>query len=210
MLWSRIKKLAASRVTPTADVEQALAELEQKAAATSPEYRAQYYSRAAELCTEINDRSRALRYWGRAIDLYLTTARPRAAATVCRKLVEFAPDVVRARRTLALLAIGEGHMSEAAEYLAEYVSAAERAGQTDLSVKQLRLMGEATSNLDFRRRTAELLQRHGDKAGAERLQRVSSEPPRAEEHPGAEAAHDRWSTILRAALMPPEEVRRTL
>lgn len=199
---------------PPADrkLESALAELESKASAASTEYKAQHYARAAELCAQANQRERALQYWGQAIDLYLTTGRPRAAAALCRKVISFAPDTIRARRTLALLSLGEGEMRQAGDDLEQYVEAAQRAHHEQLARKQILLMSEATSAQDFRARAADLLQRLGDEAAAGRLR---ERPPPAEDgaastdEPGLlDEASERWSTILRLALMSPSQIDR--
>jgi tetratricopeptide (TPR) repeat protein len=197
-------------------LQAALADLEARAAEASTEYKAQHYSRAADLCAAANDRERALHYWGQAIDLYLTTARPRAAAALCRKVIRFAPDTIRARRTLALLSLGEGEMQQAAEDLEEYVEAARRTHHEQLARKQIRLMSEATSAPEFRVRAADLLQRLGDDAGAVQLRESATArsdalalSQDAMDSPGLlDEASDRWSTILRLALMPPEQIDR--
>lgn len=199
-------------------LEAALTELEGKAAVASTEYRAQHYSRAAELCAQAQAVDRALHYWGKAIDLYLTTARPRAAAALCRKIISVAPDTIRARRTLALLSLGEGEMRQAAADLEDYVQAAQRTQHAELARKQIRLMGEATSAPEFRSRAADLLERLGDADGAVRMREsvtasamdgsAASKPDPADRAHLLDEASDRWSTILRLALMSPDQIGR--
>jgi len=200
---------------PPADrkLEAALAELESKASAASTEYRAQHFARAAELCANANQRDRALHYWGQAIDLYLTTAKPRAAAALCRKIINYAPDTIRARRTLALLSLGEGEMRQAGEDLEQYVEAAQRAHHEKLARKQILLMSEATSAPEFRERAADLLQRLGDDAAADRLREHApsaegAPDPATDEPLLLDEASERWSTILRLALMSPSQIDR--
>lgn len=193
-------------------LDTAVADLEAKAAEASTEYKAQHLARAADLCAQAGDRDRALHFWGEAIDLYLTTARPRAAAALCRKVIAFAPDTIRARRTLALLSLGEGLMGQAAADLAEYVEAAQRTHHEELARKQIQLMAHATSAPEFRARAADLLRQLGDESGAQRL--LEQPVGAAEEFLAEDAlapldeASDRWSTILRLALMSPEQIRR--
>ncbi len=211
MSWphpERIRVASADRK----QLDAAIAELEAKAEQASTEYKAQHLARAADLCAQAGDRERALHFWGEAIDLYLTTARPRAAAALCRKVIAFAPDTIRARRTLALLSLGEGSMGQAADDLADYVDAAQRTHHEDLARKQIQLMADATSAPEFRARAAELLRRLGDERGAAQLLEQATDP--VESSPSEDAlapldeASDRWSTILRLALMSPEQIRR--
>lgn len=191
------------------DPEAEISDLEAKARKASPAYRGQAFNRAGDVAAAGGDLGRALSYWGQAIDSYLEVARPEAAAAVCRKVIREAPGVVRARRTLALLAIGQGYIEEALAQVEAYVEAAREADETELAVKQLRLMGEASWSARFRRRLADLLAELGDEEGSAHVARAL---PRSRDDSTAIPTedHDRWSTILTVALMPPEEVRRSL
>ena len=187
-----------------------LQELEEKAAAASPAYRGQYLSRAGDLCAEEGYMDRALDFWGAAIDGYLEAARPDAAAAACRKVIHHVPHVVRARRTLALLAIGHGHVPEALRQVEDYVEAARRAGRGDLAVKQLRLMARAAADPTFEARVDELL----EELDARRAGR-GGRPAAPEEGEGAAAGEapavdrqQRWDTIVRVARMSPDEIDR--
>lgn len=199
-MWNPFRR--ADRDRP---LHERLAELERQSEEASLAYRSQYLNRAGDICMQAGERKRALRYWGQAIDAYLNVARPEAAAALCRKVIRQAPEVVRARRTLALLAIGQGHLSDAIEQVEGYVRAAEEVGRRELCVKQLRLMGEATWSTRFRRRIAELLQELGDAKGAAYVARALPAEEEPEENALSEKAHDRWATILRVALMTPQE-----
>lgn len=206
MFWKRI-----GRSEPEEPLEDALRALEERARDASPAYQAQHLNRAGDLCLKSSDVDRALRYWGQAIDAYLTAARPDAAAALCRKAIRHSPEVIRARRTLALIAIGQGHLDEALEQLKEYVGAAMAANETELASKQLRLMGEATWSGRFRQRVAQLLTDIGDVEAANYVSRPLPELEQSSDQgPIPAEAHDRWATILRVALMPPGEVRRAL
>ena len=206
MIWNPFKKRAEEDTRPL-DVR--LRELEEQAKGSSG-YEGQHLNRAGDLCAAEGDATRALRYWGAAIDAYLNSARPEAAAAVCRKVIRQEPNVVRARRTLALLAIGQGHLGEALEQADAYVDAALKANGRDLAVKQLRLMGEATWSERFRRHIADLLDKLGDGEGAAHVRRPLDASHTSDDDTPIDDEHDRWSTILRVALMPPEEANRTL
>lgn len=206
MTWNPFRRRAESK----RPLEERLAELERQADEASLAYRSQYLNRAGDLAAEAGDIGRALRYWGDAIDAYLNVARPEAAAALCRKVIRQAPKVVRARRTLALLAIGQGHLGEALEQVEGYVRAAQEVGQEELCIKQLRLMGEATWGARFRRRIATLLRDMGDTEGAAHVARTLPAEDDDDEGPIPDEAHDRWATILRVALMSPQEARENL
>lgn len=175
--------------------------------AASPGYEAQILNRAGDLCLRDGDDTLALRYFGRAIDAYLRAGRGRAAAALCRKVIRAAPDVVRARRTLALLAIAEGDLAEALEQVEEYVRAARSRGDVELAMLQLRVMADAAPSRPFRARVAELLSEMGDRFWAEQIgQSVPAQPASNEPIPEEPAA--RWSKVTQAALQGPDEVRR--
>lgn len=139
------------------DVEAEVRELERKAEGAPLAYRARYFNRAGDLCASAGDVDRALRLWGRAIDAYLQVARHRAAAATCRKAIQRAPGVVRARCTLALLSVGRGERDAALRQVEDYVRAARRAGRDDLAAHQLRVMERAAPDPEVRRRIGELL-----------------------------------------------------
>ena len=178
--------------------------LEAKAARAAPAFQAQYLSRAGDLSASVGDRRRALDLWGRAIDSYLDNARPDAAAAACRKVILNVPEVVRARRTLALLSIGHGRTDEAVTQIREYVKAARRAGQTDLAVKQLRIMEDAAPDQNVMEAIRGLLLDLGSKTGGRRPRSTTTDASAA-----ADTAHERWAIILKAARMSPDELAKT-
>ena len=177
--------------------------LEAKAARAAPAFQAQYLSRAGDLSASAGDRGRALDLWGRAIDSYLDNARPDAAAAACRKVILNVPEVVRARRTLALLSIGHGRTDEAVTQIREYVKAARRAGQTDLAIKQLRIMEGAAPDENVMEVIRGLLAELGSRTGGRRPRST------ADASAAADTAHERWAIILKAARMSPSELAKT-
>lgn len=187
---------------PRPGLEQRLKSLEQQAEIALPGFDAQFYNRAGDLCVEAQDRSRALGYYGRAIDAYLRAGRYNASGAVCRKLLRISPGSVRARCTLAWLSIGKGLLGDAQWEVDEYVEASVAAGQTDLALKQIRMMADATHNPDLRALLADHLHKLGDSEAAEKA--MASERRQQEPREEAEAL---WSRVLRAALMGPEDLR---
>lgn len=184
--------------------DQEIRDLEERAAGAAPAYQAQYLSRAGDLSASDGEMDRALHLWGRAIDCYLDNARPDAAAAACRKVIRHVPDVVRARRTLALLSIGQGRFEEALSHVKRYVEAAREANRTDLAVKLLQIMASATHERTVKRRIEAILAELDPDAARTRGGRKSSQGEAARD----ETEHERWSIILRAARMTPEEIER--
>lgn len=189
---------------PQSDLEKRLKSLEQQAEIALPGFDAQFYNRAGDLCVEAQARSRALGYYGRAIDAYLRAGRYNAAGAVCRKLLRISPNSVRSRCTLAWLSIGKGLFSDAQWEVDEYVQAALDAGQADLARKQIRMMAEATYNPELRALLAGHLHKLGDSDTAERVM-----DPDSLDQETREEAEALWSRVLRAALMGPEDMRNT-
>lgn len=180
------------------ELERRLRSLDEQAEVALPGFDAQFFNRAGDLCVDAAQGERALSYYGRAIDAYLRAGRYNAAGAVCRKLLRVAPDAVRARCTLAWLSIGKGMTADAHREVDDYVAAAIAAGQAGLARRQLRLMGRATRDPELRSLLAGQLRVLGDSGSAERL----LEPPA-----GREADDEAlWSSVLRAALMGPEDL----
>jgi predicted Zn-dependent protease len=198
MIFNHVRELP--DVDPA--IEKRLRSLEQQAEVALPGFDAQFYNRAGDLCVEAQDRPRALSYYGRAIDAYLRAGRYNASGAVCRKLLRVSPGSVRARATLAWLSIGKGLLSDAQWEVDEYVEAAVGAGRADLARKHLRMMADATHNMELRALLADHLRKLGDGSSAQRI--VDEIPQQDVEREDAEAA---WSRVLRAALMGPDDLR---
>jgi predicted Zn-dependent protease len=183
-------------------LEKQLKSFEEQAEVALPGFDAQFYNRAGDLCVEAQERSRALSYYGRAIDAYLRAGRYNASGAVCRKLLRVSPGSVRARATLAWLSIGKGLLSDAQWEVEEYVEAAAGAGRADLARKHLRMMADATFNTELRSLLADQLHKLGDERAANRV--LEETPQQDIEREDAEAL---WSRVLRAALMGPDDLR---
>lgn len=187
---------------PEPGLEKQLRSLEDQAEVALPGFDAQFFNRAGDLCVEARYSTRALGYYGRAIDAYLRAGRYNAAGAVCRKLLRISPGAVRARCTLAWLSIGKGLLSDAEHEVDEYVHAAVASGEADLARKQVRLMTEASRDPELRAHLADHLHKLGDPETAARI--------RDEVHPEDEPREEAevlWSRVLRAALMGPEDLR---
>jgi len=162
-------------------------------------------AQAGDLALSGGQRRRALGYYGRAIDTYLSGARYDAAAAVCRRVLRVEPRAVRTRATLAWIALGRGVHSNARREIEEYVRAALRAGEEQRAGRQLALMAQATLDPDLRRVLAELLGRLGAVKQAERVITEMSESS-LRRMPSPEEQEEVWAQVLHAALMGPREL----
>ena len=163
------------------------------------------YNGAGDLCKEAGHFDRALSYYGLAIDAYLKAERWDPAAAICRKILRISPMAVRARCTLAWLAIGQGMAGEAQAQLRGYVAAAMSAGRDALAVAQLRRMGEAALNPAIRQSVAELLLDLGADRAADYLFGTVYRERNIGTRSGV-SPDMVWSTVRRGALMGPREL----
>lgn len=134
-----------------------------------PESRARLMNRAGDLCEAQGHRERALLYYDAAIDLYLSAGRFAASASICSKLVHLSPEVVRARCTLAWLAIARGLDDEASRLIRDYADAAMRLERPTVAQRQLRAMAAETDSVLVHESIGRALVRLGDTAGAEHV-----------------------------------------
>lgn len=157
---------------------------------------------------DAGDRDRALSAYGVALDLYLMEGLPVIAAAVAQRMIHRYPDVVRARLTLAVLALSEGLRVLSPAVLRScrpafdgYVRAARYAGRERLAARQLRAFADATDDVAVREQIAELLRALGDADGAELVfleayeEREGIRPTRS--LPGAQS--QRWFRLLATA-----------
>lgn len=195
------------RGKPAAErLETELRSLERQVREASPGYETQFLNRAGDLCIESGQAERALGYFGRAIDAYLESGRFSAAEVVCRKLLRIAPHAVRARCTLAWLAIGKGYQSATEDELAAYVQASVRADREGLAATQLRMMAEAATSAGLREQIAAYLLELGDLEGADRVYGEIHAERNGLRPPPVTDEGKMWARLLRAALMGPEEL----
>lgn len=189
-------------------LDKELAALEEQVRDASPGYETQFLNRAGNLCVDAGESARALGYFGRAIDAYLESGRFSAAEVLCNKVLQISPNAVRARCTLAWLALGKGVPAAARSQINEYVAAAERAGQDALAAKQLYMMAEATTDEVLRDEIANHLLRF---EATEKADAIFGLVYAAHENarPGSAADEGKlWAKLLRAALMGPRELEQ--
>lgn len=189
-----------------ARLEKELDVLEEQVRTATPGYETQFLNRAGNLCVDAGQPSRALHYYGRAIDAYLESGRFSAAEVLCRKVQQIAPKAVRVRCTIAWLALGKGANDNTREEISGYVEAALASSQEALASKQLVMMAQATNELGLREEIARHLLELGATEEADHVfglifqERNGLRPP-------AEADQGKlWAKLLRAALMGPKEL----
>jgi hypothetical protein len=162
------------------------------------------FNTAGDLSSEAGISDKALSYYGLAIDAFLKVERWDAAAAVCRKVLRLSPRAVRARCTLAWLAIGKEMPAEAQVQIRSYVDAAVKAGREPLAVAQLKRMGDAAPSPSVREEVADrLLALGADRAADHVFGTVYRDRQAGRDSGNTDLL---WSTVRRAALMGPSDL----
>lgn len=164
-------------------------------AAEYPDQQARILNLAGDLCFDAGERERALGFYGRAIDLHVMHEQYSAAVAICQKIVRLTPEVVRARCTLAWMAIARGLIQEAQERIAEYKDAAEAKGQMRAARAHLLMMAEVTEDRELLVTIAEQLIELGDAENADRVYGAAFGCNF--EHRMSGDADERWQTVLK-------------
>lgn len=123
-------------------------------------------NQAGDLLLAAGDVRGAVEMYGRAVDALVEADRFEAGMALCKKIIRTVPQVVRARCTLAWLAIGAGFTAEAAARVGDYVTAAELAGREALALLHVRRMGEVAEMHELRIILGEYLLYLGDDMAA--------------------------------------------
>ena len=165
------------------------------------------YMQLGHQCVRSGDTTRALSFYGRAVDAYLEIGHFDPAAALCRKMIALKPDVVRARCTLAFLSLGKGFTADAEREITEYVQAAQRSRGEELASERLRMMATVTDDPDGRLLIATLLQELGDAEGAETIfGELHAERNGFRARPQRDLdQRERWARMLRVAIVDSRE-----
>lgn len=190
------------------DLDAMLLIVEREADGAMPGFEAFFFNRGGDLCVREDAPRRALGYYGRAIDAYLRAGRYDSAAAVCRKILRLAPDAVRARCTLAWIAVGKGLIADASSQVDAYVQAAYRQGKIDLARYHLARMGQVAEDPDLAYQIGESLLNLGDAAAADIVFGRALAIGRGEILPSTES-EERWNVVLDAALRGPQDMDET-
>lgn len=170
--------------------------MREQAERSSHQYRAYQFARAGDLARDGGFQEEALRLYGNAIDGYLEAGRGRAAELICLRLLEAYPHVVRARCTLALIAVGHGDVQAARARIEDYVTAVVREQTADMAVPALLQMASATADDLVRAAIASALTRLGHADLGERVVKGKA---------GA-ADTTSWSRSVAGAIRHPREI----
>ncbi len=182
------------------EVDAALAPIRESLDAAEGHERAVLLRRAGDICVQMGEPRKALGWYGRAVDQYLETGESEQAAGVCRQIIRVQPEAVRARCTLTWIALGAEKHAEAGRLLSDYISAALRAGQTELAVQQLGWMFDATRSESTRARIVVGMLKLGNTERAEALAAEFEGPLPAS---GDQAREELWARVLQAAVGVP-------
>jgi tetratricopeptide (TPR) repeat protein len=124
---------------------------------------------AGDVFVRDGDAERALLFYDAAIDMYLRAGDTATASQLCEAVVRVAPNGVRARCTLAWLAVLLGRADATSRRIAEYAEAAEAAGMSDRACRQLRCMAEECDAPPVLEVIADSLLHLGDSEAANRV-----------------------------------------
>jgi predicted Zn-dependent protease len=178
------------------DLDAILPRMEQRADnSLFPTERARILNLAGDLCFDGGQRERALLYYDQAIDIYLALGMYASVSAVCQKLVRLTPNVVRARCTLAWMAIARGQAHEALDRIADYANAAQPQTDNRLARGHLRMMAEVADTPEVLEAVAAALRILGDEQGAERACAVA-EGRRPASRKLPEEPDQRWQVVL--------------
>ena len=181
------------------ELDAALAPIRESLDAADGHERAVLLRRAGDVCVRMGEARKALGWYGRAVDQYMEMGASDQAARVCREIIHVQPDAVRARCTLAWIALGAEKHAEAGRLLSDYVSAALRAGQMALAVQQLGWMFDATRSESTRARIVVGMLKLGDTERAEALAAQFEGPLPAT----GQDREELWARVLQAAVGVP-------
>lgn len=111
---------------------------------------AEQFDREADAAVYDGDLRGAKAKYGWAIDAYLDLEDFESAVKTCRKIIRLAPEVARARFTLAFLLIGQGQLDEARMELVRYADAVRATEVEDFAIPRLQLLAHATGEATTR------------------------------------------------------------
>ncbi|MBD0319566.1 MAG: hypothetical protein ICV87_04485 [Gemmatimonadetes bacterium] len=181
---------------PLETLQRELDDIERRLAGSPPRSQSLLLKQAGDLCASVGERRRALAWYGRAVNIHLELGEAPRAAALCHTILTVHPEAVRARCTLAWLALAGGRSMETRKMVDEYAAAARASGQNAMAAQQLAWMYEAADDTLLRRDIIRAVRSLGDEALATTLstQRARAEP----------LDHDAlWTRVLHGTLAPP-------
>jgi hypothetical protein len=126
-----------------------LKELAAEAERASPGARWAVFNRLGDAYLKADDRVRALRYFGKAIDALLEDDQPEPARAVAKKVIRLHPEAIRTLCTLTWLDLASMKTPAAVASLHEYVQAANNGKREQLACGQILEMARLVSDPEF-------------------------------------------------------------
>lgn len=189
------------RRRPSVDLQRRIEGLQVEALqAMIPGEAATPLNQAGDLLLRSGDAAAALELYGQAVDSLVEADRFEAAMGLCNKIIRTVPHVVRARCTLAWLAIGAGFTGELPVRVNEYISAAEACGRETLAQRHVRLMANLVEMHELRIMLGEVLLYLGDDRAANDLFGEVYSERNTGRHRSVNL-EQRWHGVREAALM---------
>jgi tetratricopeptide (TPR) repeat protein len=146
---SRFFRSEASADVGSAELEARLSALEQEAERARAGYQGTPYNRAGDLALRAGHRTRAVEYYGRAINAFLEDQQREAARGVANKIIRVHPKAVRTLCTLTWLDLAARHKATALLHLRDYVEAAQEIGENERAAAQILEMAKICPQLEF-------------------------------------------------------------
>lgn len=134
---------------PSGRLTQRLEKLEAEAENAAPGYVGTSYNRAGDVALRSDDVSRALSYYGRAIDAFLEDGQREAARGVANKIIRVRPTAVRTLCTLTWLDLAAKHSATGLLHLRDYVAAAKDVDERALAANQIHAMARVVPDSEF-------------------------------------------------------------
>lgn len=130
-------------------LEERLRALEQESERARPGYRGTALNKAGDLALKGDMMTRAVAFYGRAIDAFLEDGQREAARGVANKIIRVHPKAVRTLCTLTWLDLAARHTATAMLHLRDYVVAAKEIGEDSLAGEQIYKMARFAFQPEF-------------------------------------------------------------
>lgn len=153
--------------------------------------------RAAEMARESGRSAEALTFYGRAVDAYIEAGLASRAESVCMRIIEMEPKVIRTRYTLAAISVARGDVTEVSRRLADYMAVVILAQAEKMAVPSLLELAGTCANPTIRLLVAEALRRADRPDLADGVEFGTAAP----------AAESNSERALKAALKSPADRR---
>lgn len=150
-------------------------ELAAEAERASPGARWAVFNRLGDAYLKAGDRTRALRYFGKAIDALLEDGQPEPARAVAKKVVRLHPEAIRTLCTLTWLDLASMKLPEAKVSLARYVKAAKEGKREHLACAQVLEMARLIPEPEFLSEVSNALDHLGCSSDSDRVKGWATE-----------------------------------